>query len=74
MRTSTKIVSYNIDNEFQCCTGEVVKEGSKRIFIRERNVPNPDIIPLDIRENNVIYLLGSKNKFFYKIKGNKRRK
>lgn len=63
-----KLVQYNVPNEFQCRVGEVVKEGSKRIFIRERNVPVPRIIPLGLKEHKVVYLLGAKNKFD-KIKG-----
>ena len=58
-----KLVQYNIDDKFQCCIGEVIKEGSKRIFVRERNVPVPEIIPLDIKKNNVVYLFRAKNKF-----------
>lgn len=66
-----KLVQYNIEDEFQCRVGKVIKEGSKRIFVRERNISNPEITHLNIKDNKVVYLFRAKNKFD-KVKGSPR--
>lgn len=60
--------SYFLPNEFQCHVGEVIKAGSKYVWIRELNAWRPHVIRLSVRRNKVRWLLGDCNPFD-KVKG-----
>ncbi len=56
-------VSYCLEEGQQHRVGELVKAGSRYVYVRERNVPDPKVIKLSIRDNQIQWLLGDKNPF-----------
>ncbi len=57
------IVSYFINGQSQCNTGDVVKAGSKFVHVRERNTQPRPVVKLNIKGNRVKWLLGDSNPY-----------